>query len=64
MNICGNRMNTSVISCVDKRSLITRRNWVYIGDVKIRGNYLTNYPFVFDKRFYSISFFKRKPAAR
>lgn len=64
MNINGNRMSTSVISCVDKRSLIIRRNWVAIGDIKIRGNYLTNYPFVFDKRFYSISFFKRKRAAR
>ena len=40
--------------------IILRRNWMNMGDTKIYSNYLTYYPDVLDKRFYSLSYIKRK----
>ena len=48
------------IAHVIKTRLITRRNWMNMGDTKIYSNYLTSYPDVLDKRFYSLSYVKRR----
>jgi hypothetical protein len=40
--------------------MILRRNWENIGDTKIYSNYMTSYLDVLDKRFYSLSYIKRK----
>ena len=52
--------NGNGFSDVFYEKIILRRNWMNMGDTKIYSNYLTYYPYVLDKRFYSLSYVKRK----